>query len=91
MNCLNYKLDAYISAIKGFLNQRTQLISIEGSWSCQKIDIFSKRLFYQVSKNKNTIIELELGMVKKMINLNLTKNSYTSINKGQINRFDYKS
>ncbi len=44
--CLNYELDAYIDALKGFPKIDTKLYTEKGIGVCQKIDIFKGYLWY---------------------------------------------
>jgi cell fate regulator YaaT (PSP1 superfamily) len=44
--CLNYELDAYLDALKGFPKTETKLYTEKGTAVCQKTDIFKGHLWY---------------------------------------------
>lgn len=44
--CLNYELDAYLDALKGFPKTETKLYTEKGTAICQKTDIFKGHLWY---------------------------------------------
>lgn len=44
--CLNYELDAYLDALKGFPSQDIKLKTQKGDAVCQKVDIFKEMMWY---------------------------------------------
>src|SRR5690625_3095254 len=44
--CLNFELDSYLDALKDFPKKETKLKTKKGIASCQKIDIFKKRMWF---------------------------------------------
>src|SRR5690606_2972530 len=44
--CLNYELDAYLDALKGFPSQDIKLKTQKGDAVCQKVDIFKQMMWY---------------------------------------------
>lgn len=102
--CLNYELDMYLSELKKFPDLKSKLIFTEGAWQLQKIDIFSKKLWYSPEKDTNKVIEINLqkahyiikqnekGKTVKLESLLLKKPEKTYYNKlleeDNITRFD---
>ena len=44
--CLNYELDTYLDALKGFPSQNSKIYTKKGIAYCQKIDIFNALLWF---------------------------------------------
>ncbi len=69
--CLNYELDVYLDARKGFPKHYDELQTVEGPLFVQKTDIFRRILWY--SRAKDSLIDmipLSVETVIEMINLN---------------------
>lgn len=54
--CLNYELDVYLDARKGFPKNYDELLTVEGSLFVQKTDIFRRILWY--SRVKDSLIDM---------------------------------
>ena len=54
--CLNYELDVYIDARKGFPKHYDELQTVEGPLFVQKTDIFRRILWY--SKSKDSLLDM---------------------------------
>lgn len=68
--CLNYELDSYIDALKGFPDTNIKLDTVKGRASFQKMDIFSGKMWYAYFDDKNTWIQLSQADVKEIIEKN---------------------
>lgn len=69
--CLNYELDVYIDARKGFPKNYNELQTVEGTLFVQKTDIFRRILWY--SRAKDSLIDmipLSVETVSEIIDLN---------------------
>ena len=69
--CLNYELDVYLDARKGFPQRCDELLTVEGSLFVQKTDIFRRILWY--SRAKDSLIDmipLSVETVLEIIQLN---------------------
>lgn len=65
--CLNYELDSYIDALKGFPDTNTKLETAKGRAAFQKMDIFSGKMWYAYFDDKNAWIQLSQADVKEII------------------------
>jgi len=68
--CLNYELDMYLTELKKFPDFKIKLKSQEGIWVFQKVDIFSRRLFYSLDNDPNNVIELDEKKAHEIISKN---------------------
>ena len=69
--CLNYELDSYIDALKGFPDTNIKLDTAKGRAAFQKMDIFSGKMWYAYFDDKNTWIQLAQADVKEIIEKNV--------------------
>lgn len=68
--CLNYELDMYVEAIKGFPESNTKLKTKKGDAFMQKMDIFKRKLWYSYFSEPSHFIELKLDKVQEIVELN---------------------
>ncbi len=68
--CLNFELDTYVDAIKGFPNTKTRLYSKKGEAKFYKMDVFKKKVYYFYKNNPSDMLELTTDRVFKIIELN---------------------
>jgi cell fate regulator YaaT (PSP1 superfamily) len=68
--CLNFELDGYTEALKGFPSTKVQLKSKEGNAKFVKLDVFKGVLFYFNSDSPGDLLELSTEGVNKIIELN---------------------
>jgi cell fate regulator YaaT (PSP1 superfamily) len=68
--CLNYELDSYLDAIKGFPDTNIKLNTQKGKAFHQKTDIFKKLFWYSYETEPNVFVELPLARVKEIIEFN---------------------
>lgn len=68
--CLNYELDQYADALKEFPNTEKPLLTQNGKAKFQKMDIFSRTMWYSYEESPERFIELELDRVKEIIQQN---------------------
>ena len=71
--CLNYELDTYLDALKGFPRQDTVLITEKGEATFIKMDIFKGLLWYTYKENRVKWFKLTLEQVQDIIELNKNK------------------
>jgi cell fate regulator YaaT (PSP1 superfamily) len=67
--CLNYELDTYMDALKGFPNDAEKIQIASGTAFLQKKDIFKNLMWYSL-KESNTQYPLTIERVKEIKNLN---------------------
>src|SRR5699024_2624738 len=65
--CLNFELDSYLDALKGFPKKDTKLITKKGKATCQKIDIFKSRMWFSYEKDCMNWHQLSTDQVKKIV------------------------
>lgn|SRR5690625_1142654 len=65
--CLNFELDSYLDALKGFPKKDTKLITKKGKATCQKIDIFKSRMWFSYEKDGMNWHQLSTDQVKKIV------------------------
>lgn len=65
--CLNYELDVYVDARKGFPERYEQIETTEGTLYIQKTDIFRKLLWY--SKEKDNLNDLIAVSVERLLEI----------------------
>ncbi|MDC3395128.1 regulatory iron-sulfur-containing complex subunit RicT [Flavobacteriales bacterium] len=68
--CLNFELDGYTEALKGFPTTKVQLKSKKGSAKFVKLDVFKGVLFYFNPDTPGDFLELTIDNVNKIIALN---------------------
>jgi cell fate regulator YaaT (PSP1 superfamily) len=68
--CLNFELDGYTEALKGFPSTKVQLKSKKGSAKFVKLDVFKGVLFYFNPDTPGDFLELTIDNVNKIIALN---------------------
>jgi cell fate regulator YaaT (PSP1 superfamily) len=67
--CLNYELDTYMDALKGFPKNPDKLKTQEGNAILRKTDVFKGELTYSM-ENSNKFYKLSVADVKKIIHMN---------------------
>ncbi|WP_262486499.1 PSP1 domain-containing protein, partial [Flavobacterium saliperosum] len=77
--CLNYELDTYLDALKGFPDMETKLYSEKGDAVCQKIDIFKGLMWFAYTNNFAQWHVLKVDQVKEIVALNKEKKRITAI------------
>jgi cell fate regulator YaaT (PSP1 superfamily) len=65
--CLNYELDMYVEAIKGFPESNVKLQTKKGDAFMQKMDIFRRKLWYSYTSEPSHFIELNLDKVQEVL------------------------
>ena len=65
--CLNYELDMYVEATKGFPDSNVKLKTKKGDAFMQKMDIFRRKLWYSYIKEPSIFIELNLDKVQEIL------------------------
>ncbi|WP_282787376.1 PSP1 domain-containing protein [Flavobacterium croceum] len=68
--CLNYELDTYLDALKGFPDLDTRIKTEKGEAICQKQDIFKGLMWFSYKDNAANWHKLHISQVKEMIALN---------------------
>ncbi|AWU40656.1 hypothetical protein DM805_01355 [Blattabacterium punctulatus] len=68
--CLNYELDAYLSAIKDFPDINSKIHTEKGIAQCMKIDVFKKKMWFSYIKNPNTWFIIEIKKIKEILEKN---------------------
>ena len=68
--CLNFELDGYTEALKGFPSTKLQLKSKKGIAKFVKLDVFKGVLFYFNMDTPGDLLELTIENVNKIIELN---------------------
>ena len=68
--CLNYELDTYLDALKGFPRQDIVLKTEKGAATFIKMDIFKGLLWYTYKENRVKWFKLTLEQVQEIIDLN---------------------
>ncbi|MBN4051521.1 hypothetical protein JYU16_01780 [bacterium AH-315-M05] len=68
--CLNYELDSYLDAIKGFPDTETKLETQKGTANYQKMDIFRGLMWYSYTEDPQTFFKIPADKVKEIIELN---------------------
>jgi hypothetical protein len=71
--CLNYELDTYLDALKGFPDFETKLHTEEGDAICQKQDIFKGLMWFAYTNNFANWHVLKIDQVKEIIAQNKLK------------------
>jgi cell fate regulator YaaT (PSP1 superfamily) len=68
--CLNYELDGYVDALKGFPNTELKLKTKKGEAFYRKMDIFKNMMWYSYKSEPLKFIELKLDRVNEIVALN---------------------
>ncbi len=68
--CLNYELDSYMDALKGFPSNSIKLKTKQGNAFHQKTDIFRKVIYYSYSERPDVFLPLPLSRVLEIIDMN---------------------
>lgn len=77
--CLNYELDTYLDALKGFPEMDTKLYTEKGDAVCQKLDIFKGLMWFAYTDNYAHWHMLKVEQVKEIIALNKEKKKVASL------------
>lgn len=77
--CLNYELDTYLDALKGFPKSDLKLHTEKGVAVCQKTDIFKGLLWYAYEGEWSTWHILEVEQANKIIDANEKKERVGSL------------
>ena len=77
--CLNYELDTYMDALKGFPDFETKLVTEKGDAICQKQDIFKGLMWFAYTNNFANWHVLKIDKVKEIIAENKLKNKVSSL------------
>ena len=68
--CLNYELDMYVEALRGFPDTNLNLKTKKGEAFQQKMDIFRRKVWYSYKSDPSRFIELNLDKVQEIVSLN---------------------
>lgn len=77
--CLNYELDTYLDALKGFPEMDTKLYTEKGDAVCQKLDIFKGLMWFAYTDNFAHWHVLRVEQVKEIVAQNKEKKRISSI------------
>jgi len=77
--CLNYELDTYLDALKGFPPQDTKLFTEKGLAYCQKTDIFKGLLWFTYKDEPSNWHVLSKDQVKEIVLKNRKKEKVASL------------
>ncbi len=77
--CLNYELDTYLDALKGFPDFDTKLKTEKGDAICQKQDIFKGLMWFAYTDNFSNWHVLNIEQVKEIIALNKQNKAVSSL------------
>jgi len=77
--CLNYELDTYLDALKGFPDFDTKLVTENGDAICQKQDIFKGLMWFAYTNNFANWHVLKIDQVKEIIAINKEKKKVSSL------------
>lgn len=77
--CLNYELDAYLDALKGFPSQEIRLKTQKGDAVCQKVDIFKEMMWYAYEGEWANWYVLSTDQVKEIIELHKNKQTVAGL------------
>lgn len=77
--CLNYELDAYLDALKGFPKTETKLYTEKGTAVCQKTDIFRGFMWYAYEGEWMNWYKLTTDQANEIIALNKKKEKVASL------------
>lgn len=68
--CLNFELDTYMDALKGFPDIKKKLKTAKGDAFYQKMDIFGNKMWYSYFEEPGKFIELPLDRVTEILAMN---------------------
>lgn len=68
--CLNYELDSYMDALKGFPSNNVKLKTKQGVAFHQKTDIFRKLIYFSYSDRPDVFLALPVPRVQEIIEMN---------------------
>jgi cell fate regulator YaaT (PSP1 superfamily) len=68
--CLNFELDSYVDALKGFPSTNLKLKTKKGSAFYRKMDIFRNIMWYSYQDEPLKFIELKLDRVNEIVAMN---------------------
>ncbi|UTW68085.1 hypothetical protein KFE94_08215 [bacterium SCSIO 12643] len=68
--CLNFELDSYLDALKGFPSSDVKLRTIKGKAYCFKSDIFKGIMWYSYIGDNSKIVALSIDRVHEIIEMN---------------------
>jgi len=68
--CLNFELDSYVDALKGFPSTNLKLKTKKGSAFYRKMDIFRNIMWYSYQDEPLKFIELKLDRVNEIVSMN---------------------
>jgi len=77
--CLNYELDTYMDALKGFPSFETKLVTEKGDAICQKQDIFKGMMWFAYTNDFANWHMLKIEQVNEIIAENKLKNKVASL------------
>lgn len=77
--CLNYELDTYLDALKGFPKPDIDLKTEKGNASFVKMDIFKNLMWYTYRENRSKWYKLSLEQVQEIISLNKNQEKIASL------------
>jgi cell fate regulator YaaT (PSP1 superfamily) len=77
--CLNYELDTYMDALKGFPDFDTKLSTEKGDAICQKQDIFKGLMWFAYTNDFANWHVLKIEQVKEILAENKLKNKVPSL------------
>lgn len=77
--CLNYELDTYMDALKGFPSMDTRLVTEKGDAVCQKQDIFKGLMWFAYTSDYANWHMLKIEQVNEIIAENKLKNKVASL------------
>jgi cell fate regulator YaaT (PSP1 superfamily) len=77
--CLNYELDTYMDALKGFPDFDTKLATEKGDAVCQKQDIFKGLMWFAYTNDFANWHVLKIEQVKEILAENKLKNKVPSL------------
>jgi hypothetical protein len=77
--CLNYELDTYMDALKGFPSMDTKLVTEKGDAICQKQDIFKGLMWFAYTNDFANWHMLKIEHVNEIIAENKLKNKVASL------------
>lgn len=77
--CLNYELDTYLDALKGFPQQNVMLKTVKGLATFVKMDIFKETLWYTYKDDKSKWFKLTLQQVQEILAENKQGNAVEAL------------
>jgi cell fate regulator YaaT (PSP1 superfamily) len=70
--CLNYELDTYNDALKGFPKHADKLDTEQGMAYLRKTEVLKRQLTYEYEQNRGVFFKLDVDDVKELLHLNKT-------------------